>query len=300
MTQLLNPNRSQSDAFRPVPGPPDLILTGAIVQYRSRHEVSHSERASDIGIALVTEGRLSSACVAVDLGSTAVKELDLSSELVVLSWADADTVDHARALLVQESTAPGTGRDAGPYCFALALRALRDVGFSSVTRPSFLRIGFRDVLRDLDSSGSPGIRVRLEGGSVARVHMDPEANALVILSDGFVAPRSLEAVIAESFPKAELRRAPGEGEGSAPGRYEVRMPHPGSLAELRTLVERVRSGMAHLIWKYEPDRSQVLAEQLDTFGRRDSLARLPISENDADPGEYPGTKSLGPESRVVH
>ena len=300
---MLNPNPLSSESYRPIPGPPDLILTGAIVQYRSRHEVAHTGGTmADVGIALVTEGRLASACVAVDLGSTRTKELDLSSELVVLAWVDRDTVDHVRRLLVEEATAAGAGRDAGPYCFALALRALREVGFSSVSRPSFLRIGFRDVLRDLDPDGSIGIRIRLGVGSVARIEVDAEGNALVVRSDGFTAPAALEAALAESFPSADLRKGRvGAGAEGEAGTYEVRMPHPQTLAELRTLVERLRSGMANLIWKYEPDRSKALSEQLDTFGRRDSLARLPEPDRTSlEAADSPGVTPVGPESRVVH
>ena len=77
---MLHTNPPNADAYRPVPGPPDLVLTGAVVQYRDRHEMAPGRHnASDIGVALITEGRIPSACVAVDLGSTAVKELDLSS-----------------------------------------------------------------------------------------------------------------------------------------------------------------------------------------------------------------------------
>ena len=298
---VLHTNPPNSDAYRPVPGPPDLVLTGAVVQYRDRHEMAPGRHnAADIGVALITEGRIPSACVAVDLGSTAVKELDLSSELVVLAWVDKESVDHVRTLLVEEATTAGAGKDAGPQCFALALRALREVGYSSVTRPSFLRIGFRDVLRDLDPDGAPGIRVRLGTGSVARIDVDPESNALMIRSDGFTAPHLLEAALAESFPSAELRKVGPDG-SSRGGSYEVRMPHPHTLSELRTLVERVRSGLAHLIWKYEPERSKALSEQLDTFGRRDSLARLPRADvpvSDDVPVNELG--SLAPESRIVH
>ena len=140
---------------------------------------------------------------------------------------------------------------------------------------------------------------------MARIEIDPEANALLIQSDGFTAPRTLEAAIAESFPGTELVRPGAEGGASqgshGGGTYEVRIPHPQTLAELRTLVERVRSGMAQMIWKYEPDRSKALAEQLDTFGRRDSLARLPLPEE--APVEAHPQHDLGPipqESRVVH
>ncbi len=299
--QVLNSNPGQSETYRTNPGPPDLVVTGAVVQYRSRHEITQRRAlASDIGVALVTEGRFPSACVAVDLGSTAVKELDLSSELVVFSWVDRDTVDHVRHLLSNGGSAVGgPARDAEPYCFALALRALREVGFSSISRPSFLRIGFRDIARDLDPGGTTGIRVRMGTGSVAHVELDPQANALVVRSDGFTAPTVMEEALAESFPAADLRRAPSSSAASV-GAYEVRLPHPHTLGELRSLVERIRSGISHLVWRYEPERSRALSEQLDTFGRRDSLGRLPApAPTPADLGGS-GVAPVGPGSRAVH
>ncbi len=301
--QVLNSNPARSEGYRPIPGPPELVVTGAVVQYRSRHEVALQRAlASEIGVALVTEGRCPSACVAVDLGSTAVKELDLSNELVVFSWVDQDTVDHVRQLLSSVGSTTGVGaRDAEPYCFALALRALRDVGFSSVSRPSFLQIGFRDVARDLDPGGTTGIRVRMGSGSVARIELDAQGNALVVRSDGFTAPTVLEAALAESFPGADLRRASGADKASpGAGSYEVRLPHSHSLAELKSLIERVRAGIAHLVWKYEPERSKALAEQLDTFGRRDSLARLPVPPLPGPVADGPGVAPASHGSRAVH
>ena len=106
----------------------------------------------DIVLALVLEGRYAASADAVDLGSADVKQLDLSHELVVLDWAYEPTLEHAATLL---RDAASRGREDGElerFCFRIALRAIERVGFSPLTRPTLLRIGFRDVV---SRSGPP-------------------------------------------------------------------------------------------------------------------------------------------------
>ncbi|MDT8341962.1 MAG: hypothetical protein RQ751_10660, partial [Longimicrobiales bacterium] len=61
---------------------------------------------------------------------------------------------------------------------------------------------------------------------------------------------------------------------AAVGGYQLRFPLPQSLAELRRQMERVRAGVVALLARYEPARVDELRSQLETFGRRDTLARL--------------------------
>lgn len=276
----------------------DLSVSGAVVQFRRRHFVGPDrERIDDIGIGLVLDGHCPAASVAMELGSHSVVQLDLSQELVVLGWVDLDTLTEVRRLA---DAAQGSGRvpkDAGPFCFGIALRCLRTLGFSTITRPSLLRIGFRDVLRDLDPDGARTVRVDLGSGRVSRVDLDADANSLRV---DVPAPDEVQAAVAaalaEAFPRADLRKSEREDEGCT---FEVRLPLPLSLMELRALVEQMRAGLAHLLWKFEPGRSQVVAEQLATFGRRDSLQRLEAAPaTPPAPGPLPARPAGA--SRVVH
>jgi hypothetical protein len=82
----LQPER-RPEAMADVPGVCELPLTRAVVQYRDVHEVHvPGGRIEDIGLGLVLEGRYASSAEVIDLGSAAVKRLDLSAELVVLDW----------------------------------------------------------------------------------------------------------------------------------------------------------------------------------------------------------------------
>ena len=128
-----------------------------VVQYRHVHELyRHGGRIQDIGLAVVVEGRFASSVRAMDLGSAEVKYLNLASELVILDWVYDPTLTHLRTLAASGNDGEGTGdtRPSGElrrYCFDLALRVLGRRGFSPLTRPTLLRIGFS---RRLQGSGS--------------------------------------------------------------------------------------------------------------------------------------------------
>ena len=130
------------EAMADVPGVCELPLTRAIVQYRDVHEVEvPGGRIQDIGLALVLEGRYAASADVVDLGSSDVKQLDLSHELVVLDWVYEPTLDHA-SRLVRDAAARGRDGELERFCFQVALRAIERVGFSPLTRPTLLRFGF--------------------------------------------------------------------------------------------------------------------------------------------------------------
>src|SRR5687767_689080 len=88
------------------------------------------------------------AAEAVDLGSADVKLLDLSSELVVLDWVYDPTLEHVGRLVSDSALGIAGQRDElARFSFRLALRLLERVGFGPLTRPTLLRIGFRDICR---------------------------------------------------------------------------------------------------------------------------------------------------------
>lgn len=292
---VLDTTNLSTERLPRIPGSPDVSVTGAVVQYRSRHRKGgHPAALDDIGIALVLEGKIASACYALDLGSTVPVELDLSSELVVLGWVGMDTLAEIREYAAEAGNSGRAPRDAGPFCFGVALRALRTLGYSSVTRPSLLRIGFRDVLRDLDPDGVRQVRFELGSGEVARVSLNAEGNTLnvAVTPSATVIDAELESALTEAFPSAVLHRT-DDGVGQV---YQVRLPLPLGMSELRGLLQQIRAGLAHLFWKFEPERSQVVAEQLATFGRRDSLGR--ISEEGTT--SAPSVPSPSQSAHIVH
>lgn len=274
----LNPTTdARPEAMADVPGICELPLTRAIVQYRDVHEMdTGGGRIEDIGMGLVLDGRFASTAEAIDLGSGRVKVLDLSTELVVLDWAYDPTVEHVSELV----TASASTRDGEPlrrYTFQLGLRVLERIGFGPLTRPSFLRIGYRDLCRDLDLHEGTSIRVVLGPGRVTRAVLDYDLCALVFRTAFREPDVPLEHGLAEAFPAADLRRLePTSATDSV--EYQVRFPLPATLAETRGALARMRRGMASLVARFEPDRFASLERVLETFGARETLAGLHIHE----------------------
>ncbi|HSG46902.1 MAG TPA: hypothetical protein VLA43_03705 [Longimicrobiales bacterium] len=256
-----------------VPGACELPLTRAVVQYRDVHEVdTPGGRIRDIGLALVLEGRYASSAEVVDLGSAHLKVLDLSHELVVLDWAYEPTLEHITGLV--RAVAEGGDRgDLERFCFQVGLQVLERVGFSPLTRPSLLRLGFRDVCRDLDLHDGTSVRIRLGGGRMCRVHMDYDGNALAVRTATAARDGALEEALAAAFPDGDVRRIVPASE-AAVGGYQVRFSLPQSLDELRQEMALVRGGILRLLTRFEPGRVQDLESVLSTFGERETLARL--------------------------
>lgn len=283
MNAMLDTDR-RPEAMADVPGVCELPLTRAVVQYRDVHEVDLSGgRIQDVGLALVVEGRYASAAEAIDLGSAEVKLLDLSSELVVLDWVYEPTLEHlgrlvsaaARAAVVrspQPMGAEGPREELKQFTFRLALRLLERVGFGPLTRSTFLRIGFRDICRDLDLHEGTSVRIVAGPGRVVRAHLDYDANALVFRAAGEREDPRVEAALLEAYPQADIRRiAPSTAGVSG---CQVRLPLPLTLDEARATLAGIRSGLAHLIARFEPDRYRSLEPGLATFGSRETLAQL--------------------------
>lgn len=256
-----------------VPGACELPLTRAVVQYRDVHEVdTPGGRIQDMGLALVLEGRYASSAEVLDLGSGDVKLLDLGHELVVLDWVYEPTLDHVSGLLRQRA---GGGDPAPLLRFAnrVGLEVLDRVGYSPLTRPSLLRLGFRDLCRDLDLHEGTSIRILLGRGRVVRVHMEYDTNTLVVRTPTGTRDRRLEAALADAFPDRELRRLVPPSAAAAGG-YQVRFVLPQSLDELREQMSEIRRGLVRLLGRFEPDRVKAVQKHLATFGARETLSRL--------------------------
>jgi hypothetical protein len=261
------------EAMSDVPGVCELPLTRALVQYRDVHETDIAGgRIQDIGLALVLEGRYASSAEALDLGSADLKVLDLSAELVVLDWAYEPTLDHTRALL-REALASGDRAALERFAFRLALRVLERLGFGPLTRPTLMRIGFRDICRDLDLHEGTSVRIVMGSGRIARAHMDYDGNALVFRTATADRDAVLEDALEKSFPSGDVRRLVPVSE-SASGGYQVRLPLPLSVDEVREEMTRLRAGLARLIGFFEPERLSSVERLTKTFGSRETLAHL--------------------------
>lgn len=292
---------SRPEAMAEVPGVCELTLTRAVVQYRDVHEADYPEgRIEDIGLALVLDGQFASAAQVVDLGSAQVKQLDLSTELVVLDWVYEPTLAHVNQLLRAAADPSSGGREAqrtlAPYCFDLALRVLRRAGFGPLSRPILLRIGFRDICRDLDLHEGTSVRIVMGKGRLARARLDYDSNALVVATAFREPDEVLEDALRSAFPSRELKRILPAMETRALS-YQVRLPLPISFREMRSLVNEVRRGLAHLLARFEPQRFRMLQEVLQTFGERETLSRLFLRESpdysQPVPGRYlPGGNAV--------
>ena len=272
---------ARPEAMADVPGVCELPLTRAVVHYRDLHEMDPpGGRIQDIGLALVLEGRFASSAEALDLGSSAVKLLDLSSELVVLDWVYEPTLKHVNRLLVERARGGDDVAADGPlgiYSFQIALRLLGRLGYGPLTRPTFLRIGFRDICRDLDFHEGTAVRIVLGEHRVARAHLDYDSNSLVFSTPSPEPDASLEAAVLEAFPNSDIMRI-GEAHDGGSVHYQVRLLFPASLAEAREELRTVRRGLGRLLARFEPERFKGIDQHLTTFGSRDTLSQLNVRE----------------------
>ncbi len=272
---------ARPEAMADVPGVCELPLTRAVVHYRDLHELDPpGGRIQDIGLALVLEGRFASSAEALDLGSSTVKLLDLSSELVVLDWVYEPTLKHVNRLLGERARGGDDVAAAGPlgtYSFQMALSLLSRLGYGPLTRPTFLRIGFRDICRDLDFHEGTAVRIVLGEHRVARVHLDYDSNSLVFSTPSPEPDASLEAAVLEVFPHSDVMRI-GESHNGGSVHYQVRLLFPASLAEARDELRKVRRGLGRLLARFEPERFKGIDQHLTTFGSRDTLSQLNVRE----------------------
>lgn len=266
---------ARPEAMADVPGVCELPLTRAVVQYRDVHEIQHTGgRIEDVGLGLVLEGRFASSAQVIDLGSAAVKRLDLSAELVVLDWVYEPTLDHVHDLVrAVAQDGKGSQPELGRYCFTLALAVLDRVGYGPLTRPSILRIGFRDICRDLDLHEGTSVRILMGPGSLVRAHLDYDGAVLVFRTASSGRDPLLEDALGEAFDLEDVRRLVS-GPGATTVTYQVRFPLPLTLTEARGTLQRIRMGLAALLARFEGARYRAVESHLRTFGARQTLARL--------------------------
>jgi hypothetical protein len=269
---------ARPEAMGDVPGICELPLTRAVVQYRDVHEMdTPGGRIEDIGLALVVEGRYAATAQALDLGSGKIKVLDLSTELVVLDWVYEPTLEHVSELITA-SAALDDVESLRRYGFQLGLRVLERIGFGPLTRPTFLRVGYRDICRDLDLHEGTSIRIVLGRGRLTRAHLDYDTCSLVFRT-AFAEPDApLEHALAEAFPAGELLRSEPMSAAEAI-EYQVRFPLPTTLGEARECLGRMRRGLGTLLARFDPDSFAALARVMDTFGARETLASVRIHES---------------------
>ena len=290
--QTATKTESRPDAMADVPGICELPLTRGVVQYRDVHELYHpGGRIRDIGLAVVLSGRFASSVRAVDLGSGDVKYLNLTSELVILDWVYDPTLAHLRRLSDMAERNPADEDGLRRYCFDLALRVLNRRGFTPLTRPILLRIGFRDLCQDLDLHESTVVRIITGPDQVTRVHLDYEANTLVLRTARRPVDGELDMALGQAFPGLRPERESGlDADGC--GVCRIRLGVPVTFAELRRCLRVVRRGLSHLAARYEPQRFREVRGLVSTFGKRATLDRLNFSEpagGDADrPAEAVG------------
>jgi hypothetical protein len=173
---------------------------------------------------------------------------------------------------------------------------LERIGYGPLTRPTLLRVGYRDICRDLDLHEGTSIRLVLGPGRLTRAHLDYDACA-VVFRTAFQQPDApLEHALVEAFPSASLRRVEPMSVADSIG-YQVRFPLPTSLGETRGCLALMRRGLASMLARFEPTRFASLSRLLETFGERETLAGLHIHEAPAYvvsvPPPYAG-------SHVVH
>ena len=294
--QSTTTTESRPDAMADVPGICELPLTRAVVQYRDVHELYYpGGRISDIGLAVVVSGRFASSVRAVDLGSADVKYLNLSSELVILDWVYDPTLVHLRRLSDEAEKSPAAGDILRRYCFDVGLRILNRRGFTPLTRPTLLRIGFRDVCKDLDLHDSTVVRIVTGPGRITRVHLDYDANALVFRTNRRGSDEGLESALRHAFSDLEYGQAREAGRDGHRA-YYVRFGVPVTFGEVQRGIRTIRRGLGRLVARFEPERFQAVRGLVSTFGERATLDRLKFSE----PGAGELTRGLEGAGMSVH
>ena len=273
--------QARPEAMGDVPGICELPLTRAVVQYRELHEMdTPGGRIEDIGLALVVEGRQAGSAEVLDLGSGRIKGLDLSTELGVLDWVYEPTLGYVTEL-IREAAKTQQDEPLRSYAYKLGLSVLERVGFGPLTRPTLLRIGYRDICRDFDLHEGTSIRFVLGPGRISRAYLNYDACALSFKT-AFTEPDApLEHALLDAFNSAaEVRRFEMISEADSI-EYQVRLPLPTTFAETRASLGVMRRGLAALMARFEPDRYESVGHLMDTFGQRETLAGLRVRDSQA-------------------
>ncbi len=257
-----------------VPGVCELSLTRAVVQYGDAHEMGRrGGLIADIGMAVVLAGRFASAVRAVDLGSGTVKDLNLTTDLVILDWVHQPALAHLDSLAAAAGHDPGNGGRLRSYCFDLATHILDRRGFTPLTRPVLLRIGYRDLCRDLDLHDHARIRVATGPDRIATAHLDFDSNALIVRTSDRMPDPALAAELGVAFQGLAATPPTGVDSDDA-ATWRIPFGIPATIAELRRSLEIMRRGLNHLVAHFEPVRHREIGALTSTFGERATLDRL--------------------------
>ena len=247
-------------------------LTRAVLPYRDDGDrVLPGGRLGDIGLGVVVDGSDPARADVVDLGSAEIRVVNVTGPLVVLGWLYPSGL-RSLSRVVEDAGLEDMDRTRG-FTFSMALRALNSAGFGPLTRPTVLRIGFRDLCQDLDLHEGTAVRLLLPSGGVARLHLDYETVTLVARTGGSLPNCDLESALVDAFGGRELLRGSLQDPVSAQA-YHLPLPIPRSLADTRRLLDRMRRGFVHLLARFEPERYRSLRDLTGTLGERDSLRSL--------------------------
>jgi hypothetical protein len=246
----------------------ELPLTRAVLMYE--HEEDRAlpgGRLADIGLGVVVDGSRPGRTEILDLGSGEVRSVTLDGPLVILGWVYSSTL---RSLKEGVSQGPEHLRR---VTFPLAIRVLERNGFSALTRPLVLRVGFRDLARDLDLHEGTAVRLLLPAGGVVRLHLDYEAVTLVARTGATTRNPALEAALRDAFSGSELLASRSTDPAGLQS-YHMPLAVPSSVSDARQVLRRLRRGFLHLLARFEPERYRAVRDHLDAFGERDSLRDL--------------------------
>lgn len=243
----------------------ELPLTRAVLMYEDEEDRSlPGGRLADIGLGVVMDGSRPSRTEILDLGSGELRSVSLDGPLVILGWVYSSTL---RSL--KEGVAQGADH-LKRVTFPLALRVLERNGFSALTRPLVLRVGFRDLARDLDLHEGTAVRLLLPTGGVVRLHLDYETVTLVARSGAATRNPALEAALRDAFSGSDLL-ASRNSDPAGLQSYHMPLSVPASVSDARQLLRKLQRGFLHLLARFEPERYRAVRDHLDAFGERDSL-----------------------------
>lgn len=265
-----------------------LTLTRAVIRYEPEGIRGRpGGLLEDLGLGVVLSESVDGSRNILDLGSGRRSTLVLQGPLVVLGWLFSATLQ--RILNEEEDREEVLRRITVP----LALRVLGDAGFNAQTRSVILRLGFRDLVRDLDPHEGAAVRFLIPGGGVARLHLDYDHATVVVRSADPPVSDLLVTSIEGAFPDVGiLHGSATDGSGARICRLPFRLPE--DLGAARALLARIRRGSLHLLARFEPERHLALQDQLKVFGARDSLGLLAPN---ADPDDLPAQSPSHPKTR---
>lgn len=261
----------------------DIVLTGAceisleraILRYRPPLGSATTDGAEDLGLGVVLSASSGGGGQILDLGSGEVRAFNPDGPVVLLGWVLASAVARIKSNLDQD---PQAIRRMG---FAMALKVLNRTGFGALTRPLLLRLGFRDVVQDIDPHEGAAVRIQVPGEGVITLQLDADSAAVLVdVPWEHPSPALESALVAAfrsdtgSFGEGEMVSLSRAVDVSGRQSYRLDLPVPDSVTETRGLLSRVRAGVMALMWHFEGERHAAVAERLEVFGERDSLRQV--------------------------